>query len=38
MYEEPKIEILLFLQDDVLQTSDGWKDWGDDNVDPDGWV
>ncbi len=39
MYEEPKIEILIFLQDDVLKTSsDGWEDWDDDNVDPEGWV
>lgn len=39
MYEEPKIEIMLFLNGDLLNTSfSGWEDWKDDNADPEGWV
>ena len=39
MYEEPKLEILLYLKGDVLNSSfSGWEDWEDENADPDGWV
>ena len=39
MYEEPTIEILLLLENDVLNASFGdWEDWEDENADPDGWI
>ena len=39
MYEKPDMEILMFLEQDVLDLSQGgWKDWEDENADPDGWV
>ena len=39
MYEKPDLELLLFLEQDVLDLSPGgWEDWEDDNADPEGWV
>ena len=39
MYEKPDMEILMFLEQDVLDLSPGdWEDWEDENADPDGWV
>ena len=39
MYEEPKITFLLFLEEDVLTTSNNFDfNSSDDNVDDDGWV
>ena len=43
MYEEPKLGVLLFPQEDVIRTSPGLDfsgetDWEDDNVDVGGWT
>jgi len=35
MYERPELEIILFVEEDVLNVSFG-GDWGDDNV--GGWT
>jgi len=37
MYEEPKLQILLYAQADVVRTS-GETEWEDENVDNGGWT
>ena len=37
MYEEPKLWVMLFAQEDVMRTS-GETDWSDGNVDLEGWT
>lgn len=40
MYEEPKLRILHFVDEDVIRTSKLFEDseWSDENVDNDGWT
>lgn len=35
MYEEPNLRIIFFVKEDVVRTSDEWKD---ENVDNNGWT
>ena len=42
MYEEPKIIVLYFSNEDVIRTSGNGSNagtgWNDENVDQDGWT
>ena len=40
MYEEPKIIVLYFSNEEVIRTSgeNTGSGWNDDNVDQDGWT
>lgn len=37
MYEELRLEVLCFSQEDIVRTSNE-SEWHDDNVDGDGWI
>ena len=38
MYERPELEIILFLEKDVLNLDSWDDDWNDENADGNGWV